>query len=349
MARRIVGMESFDGGDEDWTRRLDGWTNGFLGTTTTGARTGSLGLNSANGSRNIRWGLAGVANPFMGAWWYIISFAAGVVMSFHEGSFTYANTHVFLSVNSDRSLTVARGNPQGSPVTLHTTAAGVFPDVSGGAYITMYAGIHDSTGWVKVFVNNVLVINLSGVDTRNGQTGVVHVVAVGGESSTGMNGSKTWDDVVWGDVDSASDATVGEWQVLTRIVNGNGNSSGLTGSDGNSTDNYLLVDEANPSATDYVGSGTPGTKDTYVYADLGVTGTVHAVQVGTHAFKSGAEAIAFRPVVRSGGSDAGGVDVALGGTMDLYDEVFMLDPTDSNPWTVAKVNAGEVGFEVRSA
>lgn len=53
--------------------------------------------------------------------------------------------------------------------------------------------------------------------------------------------------------------------------NGNGVSSDFVGSDGDSTNNFELIDEATPSATDYVGTALTGKADFYTLTDLGAT------------------------------------------------------------------------------
>lgn len=69
--------------------------------------------------------------------------------------------------------------------------------------------------------------------------------------------------------------------------NGNGALSEFVGSDGNSTDNYLLIDEATPSATDYVGTGATGKTDLYTLTDTSAgVSQVFAVKPHIYAMNS---------------------------------------------------------------
>lgn len=84
----------------------------------------------------------------------------------------------------------------------------------------------------------------------------------------------------------------GEEEVIALRPNGNGDNSAFTGSDGNSTDNYLLVDDTPPDTADYVESNTSGQIDDYEFeatpAALESTDTINVVHVGVYAAVSDA-------------------------------------------------------------
>ena len=161
------------------------------------------------------------------------------------------------------------------------------------------------------------------------------------------------DDLVVGDSNGTENTTaVGPVEVTVQLPDGNGNTSGLTGSDGNSTDNHLLVDNnaaAPPATTEYVGSGTEGDKDTYTMGDLSATPTVVAVAVSLYAAKTDTGTKYMRPVVRSGTTDYVGTSVALGETYALVEEVWDQDPDTSATWLYGGVNSMQVGQEVRDS
>lgn len=89
---------------------------------------------------------------------------------------------------------------------------------------------------------------------------------------------------------TAAGGTQTSWPGAESLVylfpNGNGDLSQWAGSDGNSTDNYLLVDEVPPNTTDYVESNTSGQIDEYELtatpAGMGATDTINVVQVGIY-------------------------------------------------------------------
>lgn len=165
----------------------------------------------------------------------------------------------------------------------------------------------------------------------------------------GLNrgGQNVWMDDVY--VDDTAGQFKGEISILGLTPNGNGTYSQLLGSDGNSTDNYLLVDDVPASSADYVGSATAGQKDTYTMTDLPTgTGNILAVRALFNAAKSNANLKKYRYVLRSGGTDQTGSDVYLGGTYAESGEILTQSPFTASTWTESEINGMEVGFEVRS-
>lgn len=150
-------------------------------------------------------------------------------------------------------------------------------------------------------------------------------------------------------VDDTAGQFKGEISIIGLTPNGNGTYSQLVGSDGNSTDNYLLVDDVPASSADYVGSATAGQKDTYAMTDLPTgTGNILAVRALFTAAKSNANLKKYRYVLRSGGSDQTGSDIFLGGTYAESGEILTQSPFTASAWTESEINGMEVGFEVRS-
>lgn len=80
----------------------------------------------------------------------------------------------------------------------------------------------------------------------------------------------------------------GEGEIIHLYPNSNGDNSGWTGSDGDSTDNYLLVDEFPPDdATTYVQSNTSGQIDDYnidaAPSEIASDAIINVVMVGCRA------------------------------------------------------------------
>lgn len=142
---------------------------------------------------------------------------------------------------------------------------------------------------------------------------------------------------------------LGDTRMYPLYPNGNGNYSQLLGSDGNSTDNYLLVDEVGPAVeADYVGSATDGQKDSYTFENLPVSvGTIHAVDIRMHAWKSEDGAKSIRSLVRRSSTDAAGADLPLAVTGSPLQQLYTLDPIAAVAWTISTVNDSEFGAEVR--
>jgi len=132
--------------------------------------------------------------------------------------------------------------------------------------------------------------------------------------------------------------------------NGNGASSQLVGSDGNSTDNYLLIDDGYDSDYDstYVQSPTVGDKDTYALPSLPSTPlAIVAVQSVIKARKTDAGSRGITPLLRSGGTDYQmATEHFLGTSHDTFTQFALVDPATAAAWDAAGIAAMEVGMEV---
>jgi hypothetical protein len=213
-------------------------------------------------------------------------------------------------------------------------------------YIEAKATLSDTVGVVQIKVDEVLVVNLSGQDTKNGGTKTVFDRL---DLGIGTGTSPHYDDLyICNGAGSVNNDFLGDCVVETLYPNGDGNYSVLVGSDGNSVSNYALVNETTPDTTSYVGSSTTGDKDSYAFGDLTHTsGTIKGVQTRILAAKTDAGARSFRSFARSAGTDSGGTDIPMSTTYTAYDEVRETDPGTAAAWTVSGVNAAEFGFEVR--
>lgn len=248
--------------------------------------------------------------------------------------------HVYGRIRSNGQIQVFRGDG-----TFLGQTAKASPLVGGAWYhFEVKPKLHDSTGSVVVRIDEVTVLTLSGIDTKNGGTNTVFDMVRYNEFENCVI-----DDVyVCNNAGSVNNDFLGDCVVLTSLPTGNGASSALLGSDGNSVNNYALVNESAADTTTYVGSATSGDKDTYAMADLAYTsGTIKGVQVAAYAAKSDAGAKTARNVVRSGGTDYPGSDVALSTTYLPYLEIKETDPDTGAAWTISGFNAAEFGFEAR--
>lgn len=244
-----------------------------------------------------------------------------------------------------RGVTVS--NPAAGTQLISVTPNVWFPE--SWHYIELGAKIHDTTGWVELRQDGVTIGRFDG-DTRNGGTdGLIDLVAFNQRTN---GGSFNIDDVyIINEQGTHANTWLGDVRVYPSYPNAPGNYSQLVGSDGNSVDNYLLVDEAGtPDTTDYVGSSTDGDQDSYTFQDLPVTvGTIIAVEVRMHAAKDDTGTKQIRSLTRRAGTDSFGADKVLA-AIPLYQthtEILELDPITGAAWTISNFNATEFGVEVR--
>ncbi len=215
-------------------------------------------------------------------------------------------------------------------------------------YIEASVTISDTVGEVHVRLNGSPTDEISFVgDTKNGGTNTTvdkFTIYSGNGAASYINISDCY---ILNDTGSSNNDFLGDVVVRTLSPSSNGTYTQLTGSDGNQIDNYLLVDEHPYSSTDYVGSATPGDKDTYVFEDLpGGVATVHAVQVNGMMSKNDGGVASARYVIRSAGSDYPGTTRALTTSYTAYQELHETDPATGISWTPAAVNDLESGMEV---
>ena len=205
-------------------------------------------------------------------------------------------------------------------------------------YIEFKATINNTTGSFEVRLNGATEISGTGLDLQTSAnayaTAVWFVPSASSPCSTTTCTSPT--------------TSAGRSGSSPLLPGGNGTYSQMVGSDGNSTDNYLLVDEVGPNTTDYVESATVGDKDSYAMGNLPtVPSSIIATRAGIYAAASDAGARSLRILTRSGGTDYdNGVDFALTSTYRYYTDLRETDPATGVAWTESGVNAVEIGPKV---
>ena len=205
-----------------------------------------------------------------------------------------------------------------------------------------------STGDVVVKVNGDTWIDLIAGEDTNYSTSANLIKGFGleGNSTTyfdsfvmwDANGAGTWSD--W----------IGMLNIETLYADGNGTTSDFIGSDVDSTDNYLHVDEeVRDGDTSYVESDTPTDVDLYTFGNLtGTISSIAAVQVVSHAEKDVAGSRDFKNVARVGSTNYQGSNTHVGQVAEYrpYQDVWLVDPDTAVAWIESGVNASEFGVEV---
>jgi hypothetical protein len=209
---------------------------------------------------------------------------------------------------------------------------------------------HASTGHIKAWLNGSLVINETGLNTGARPSTITSQF---GGSSTSDTDLQWIDDVIISDGSGSYNTTrpIGDSQIIALFPSDNGNTSGLTGSDANQTDNYLLVDEnPEPATADYCASSTEGDKDTYAMDDLASTaGTILALLPEFYAQKDDSGSKFARNVLRTNSIDYVESSVGLATSWSLHQDIVEENPDTTSAWTPTEVNALEAGFEVRDS
>lgn len=334
---------------------FDHYDNTFLGYKWTSADTSSgFGIDAGRGRFGSKGYQAGGARALLktlpgGS---LAERVWGNAIYFHsvsDGSFIMyftdaGTTQCELGLSGGRVVATRNG-------TLIPGAVGTTPILSGVWYYIEFRVLVGNAGEVEVRVNGNVEFNLSGVDTQNTANATANGIAY----HTGTPGGNTiWiDDVYITDtVDNGgphpNDSFLGDIRVPTILPNGNGASSVFDGSDGNSTDNYLLVDETVPdSDTTYVEENGVGDKDTYAYSDVSsAAGTVYGIQTMPFARKTDSGTREIVVVTReSGGTEEDGSNLPLSASYVYLFDIREQDP-DGNGWTPTSINAAEFGVKI---
>jgi hypothetical protein len=254
-------------------------------------------------------------------------------------------SHVTFCLNSAGNIEARRGGVNGT--LLGTGTFGLGTGVW--YYIEAKVTINDSTGVAVLKINGVTDLNLSGQDTRFGTNATANQITIGGQFGAPPGNYDSDDLYICDATGSVNNDFLGDVRVEALLPSGNGNSSQLVGSDADSTDNYLLVDEAAPNGdTDYVESSTPGDKDTYAYGNLAVTaGTVYGIHLLPYAKKTDAGSRSIVSVSRLSATEEDGPVKSLSGSYQFLPDIRETKP-GGGAWSVSDVNSAEFGVKVNA-
>lgn len=213
------------------------------------------------------------------------------------------------------------------------------------SYIEVRAVISDTTGVVQVKVNGTLDsgLNLSGVNTRNGGTGVVSTITLGASSGASMDG--WYDDLYVCDASgSVNNTFLGDCRVDVVFPEADGYYTAFDPSTG--TTHYTLVDDLAPNALDYVSTATDGVRDSYGFSDLEALSpsSVRGVQVTVAGQKSDSGSAQIVMFSRVSSTDADGAAQNLATTQSIKTQVFETTPA-SSAWTQSTVDSAQFGVK----
>jgi hypothetical protein len=207
-------------------------------------------------------------------------------------------------------------------------------------HLEMKAVIHDTTGAVQVWINEVEKLNLTNQDTQN-VTGVSTVNQITLENVTNASDANITD---FDDVVIRDDQQNGDEQVRCFFPTGVGATDQWTASAGTTAQ---CVDETAPNDdTDFISESTPGDISVFTFDDLGPTSSITAVVPLPYAKKTDAGTAKLKNVIRHSGINYSGDEKAPSNSAYEYlPQVFMTNPGTSNPFSVSDWNALEVGVE----
>jgi hypothetical protein len=210
-------------------------------------------------------------------------------------------------------------------------------------YLEVEAFVHDTTGFVRVYLDGNLLVEIENADTR-GQGGTDLVEMIRFHGNTGGGTSDGPNIVNIDDIYVLDDTTrLGQCRVSTLLPNADTADADWTPLGAGS--HFAEVDDDNGD-TSYIASDTIGDLDMFDAQDLAFTPqTVHAVQVSWRARKDDAANREVRSKIRSDAATAQGATRTLTSSYLYYHDVFEQDPDAAGPWTGAAVAAMAIGVE----
>lgn len=305
-----------------------GWQTGSNNPSQPTGRFSGFGVRWPNNSITTHtWKVSGTRMTIGFGWRTTNALQSQTICEYREGG----TVHGRLAYNGDGTFTVSRSGTtlSGSPTANLGIASNTW------YYIELDYFINDTTGAYELRVNEVSVASGSGLDTRNGGTGITDTLAIQQPNGT----ANDWDDYYEA---SGSTSFLGDCRVITDVPNSDGAATDWTPSTG--SDQYAVVDEIPyNSDTDYVSTSTSTADDTFGFPSTGVTGTVLGVMTMAVARKDDAAARNLALLVDSGGLDVGSSQ-ALGASYVPYARNDLTDPGTGSAWAMAAVNAAEYGM-----
>lgn len=249
----------------------------------------------------------------------------------------YTNNYELCAYNHNKTVLYGKG-PVLTQGAWHQFVAKVF--------------ISDTVGTIEVRMDGIAtpIINLTGLDTRNGGAGNISRIAVGetinvANISPLATTTRIMDLAVWDNDGNSPSGWVGDVRVDDYTPSGDGSSTQWTPL---SSTNYSQVDEA---AADY--------DTTYVYTSTNAQIDLYAMNNMTHnppnIYSVSPNAVAKKidagtaqlklKMVNGATTSTGAAETLTMGTYIRYIMHFGANPDTATAWTVADVDAAEGGFE----
>ncbi len=212
-------------------------------------------------------------------------------------------------------------------------------------YLEIKRKTNDTTGFTEFRINEQVVYTFNGDNKSLFTDGTLNYLSF----IFAFNSYMEIDDFYFAD-DQGSDINdyLGDVRIDAIHPNGAGNYAQMTPSAGN---NYECVDEVEMDDSDYVYSAIDGQKDSYTFGNVPTDlddAAIMAIQIKINAKRTAAaDNRKIIPFIRTGSTDYSQTEKSLLDNFGMVNgDMVLSDPSDSNPWTQAKINACEFGMEV---
>lgn len=316
------------GGGAAWSQIENTWA---LSTTNPATQTYHLRLTDTSSPPSRLRRIFGTANQVVGfGYRFAVDDLPNTEGSISEERLVMANfkdvsngAHCMIGMGTDGSVVAYRADG--------TTLGRSEPCIAAGGYHHFEAKvkIDNSTGYIEVRINEVTVLNLTGIDTQSTANASAAQVEVGlygsvTSGSVGFGFMDLDDAFAWDDINTDAENTVvdfiGDKGCYWLPVNADTAEADFTKSTG--VTGYTLLDEVPPSGTDYIADTTGAARSVFGVAAL--PGNV-------------AEVIAIMPVIYARKEESGSVSLRGGVVVDASESYT---PTNSPSTDYAYMEPG---------
>jgi hypothetical protein len=328
----LIYLDGFD----DYTTASQRWASGSVSFGTSFSRFGV--------GQGIRCAAGGQVTRNLGANYSTL--VMGVALN-PVGNITTTNNFFIRFIDTGTNqIVISQTATSGIAISRNATLlsqTGPVLSQSSWIYLEFKITFHSSAGSYELRLNGAPALSQSGINTQNTANAYANQLMLNSGSDS------YYDDLYMLDTTgSANNDFLGDVRIYTLMPSGNGTYSQWTGSDGNTVDNYLLVDDPANHDTDttYVETNTVNNVDTYALQDVPSTATVYGVQLNMVSRKTDAGTRGISPVLRSGGADYVGTERIQSSSYQWFGQLYDQNPSGPANWTATSVNALEAGVKV---
>jgi hypothetical protein len=207
--------------------------------------------------------------------------------------------------------------------------------------------IDATSGVVELRRNGVVLLTFAG-NTKGAPTDDITRVQLRSMNQNSSNRIDVWldDIVIADDLGGQNDDFLGDLRISTLVPTADTAQKAWTPSSG--SDNFSRINEIPPDDdTSWVASATPGDRDLYTMAPLGMTPlAIKGLQQTAVARKDDAGERALSLVLKSGTEVAVASPAVLGSSYAFIEAIHEQDPATGEAWNPAAVDAVQAGMEV---
>jgi len=319
------------------------WSDpGQSSITLTGARSGVACCSRIYSNTNLPYKNIPDLSEFYVRFGFTVTNPAGYKIII----FSHSPTGKLCSINiSSTDVKIILYNDLGTPTEVASGNTTIDNDTW--YLMEVYVKIADSGGVVTVKIDDTQIATFSGDTLTAGYTHVDYLSFL--DYITGAI-----DDLALNDTNGSVDNSwCGDGKIIMLSPNGNGDLSQLAGSDGDSTNNYLLVDEfPKDDDTTYVEGSTVDQKDLYNLTPCSLTGSAVIRRVYAEArvkwTVSDTEQVALTIKTHSTEYDGPDISPVNAYNVKVLGTDYPLNPNTSAAWTVTELDALQVGPKTRN-